>query len=135
MLGGITGDPVGSNAKERKDVVVAEIGGDGKLGPWLAAGALPTAISVSSAQLHQDSVYVVGGLEEGGFTNKIRRATFLEDGTLSEFTTLDAKLPDARGHVHQTPMYGSFIYSVGGKNDDNESLGTIDVGRFEAPVE
>lgn len=135
VLGGITGDPVGANAKNRKDVVVAEIGDDGKLSPWFAAGALPTAISVSSAQLHRDAVYVVGGLEEGGFTNKIRRATFLEDGTLGDFATLDATLPDARGHVHQTPMYGSFIYSVGGKNDDNESLGTIDIGRFEPSVE
>lgn len=135
VLGGITGDPVGSKAKDRKDVVVAEIGTDGKLGPWLAAGALPTAISVSAAQLRDEFVYVTGGLEEGGFTNKVRRASFNEDGTLTDFTTLKATLPDARGHVHQTPMYGSFIYSVGGKNDDNESLGTIDVGRFEAPVE
>jgi hypothetical protein len=135
VLGGITGDPVGSNAKNRKDVVVAEIGDDGKLGEWFAAGALPTSISVSAAQLYQDAVYITGGLEEAGFTNKIRRATFLEDGTLSEFTTLEATLPDARGHVHQTPMHGSFIYSVGGKNDDNESLGTIDIGKFEAPVE
>lgn len=135
VLGGITGNPVGNNAKERKDVVFAEIGADGKLSPWYAGGALPEAISVSSAQLHEDSVWVVGGLEEGGFTNKIRRATFNEDGTLTEFTTLKATLPDARGHVHQTPMYGSFIYSVGGKNDDNESLGTIDVGRFEPQVE
>lgn len=135
VLGGITGDPVGSKAKDRKDVVVAEIGTDGKLGPWLAAGALPTAISVSAAQLRDEFVYVTGGLEEGGFTNKVRRASFNEDGTLTDFTTLKATLPDARGHVHQTPMYGSFIYSVGGKNDDNESLGTIDIGRFEAPVE
>jgi hypothetical protein len=135
VLGGITGDPVGSNAKNRKDVVVAEIGADGKLGPWLAAGALPTSISVSAAQLHQDFVYVTGGLEEDGFTNKIRRASFNDDGTLTDFTTLKATLPDARGHVHQTPMYGSFIYSVGGKNDDNESLGTIDVGRFEPAIE
>jgi hypothetical protein len=135
VLGGITGAPTGSNSKNRKDAVVAEIAADGKLGPWFAAGALPTSISVSSAQLHEDFVYVAGGLEEDGFTNKIRRATFNEDGTLTEFTTLKATLPDPRGHVHQTPMYGAFIYSVGGKNDDNESLGTIDVGRFEAPVE
>lgn len=135
VLGGITGDPVGSNSKNRKDVVVAEISADGKLGSWLAAGALPTSISVSAAQLHRDFVYVAGGLEEGGFTNKIRRASFNDDGTLTDFTTLKSTLPDARGHVHQTPMHGSFIYSVGGKNDDNESLGTIDVGRFDPPVE
>lgn len=134
VFGGIHGSNR-TNPADRKDVVEAEIGPDGKLGPWLAAGSLPEAISVSSAQIHEDGVYVVGGLEEGGFTNKIRRATFKEDGTLTEFTTLKATLPGARGHVHQTPVYGSFIYSVGGKNDDNESLGTIDVGRFEAPVE
>lgn len=131
VLGGIRGNPVGNQADNRKDVVAADIAPDGTLGEWYGAGALPTSISVSSALLYQDAVYVFGGLEEGGFTAKIRRATFTDDGTLSAFTTLKTQLPDARGHVHQTPAYGSFVYSVGGKNDLDESLGTIDVGRFE----
>lgn len=131
LLGGLRGDPVGNKQDNRKDIVAADIAPDGTLGEWYGAGALPTSISVSSAQLYKDAVYVFGGLESDAFTAKIRRATFLEDGTLSEFATLKAQLPDARGHVHQTPIYGSFIYSVGGKNDLDESLGTIDVGRFD----
>ncbi len=131
LLGGLRGDPVGNKQDNRKDIVAADIAPDGTLGEWYGAGTLPTAISVSSAQLYKDAVYVFGGLESDAFSAKIRRATFLEDGTLSEFTTMKAELPDARGHVHQTPMYGSFIFSVGGKNDLDESLGTIDVGRFE----
>lgn len=131
VLGGIRGNPVGNQADNRKDVVAADIAPDGTLGDWYGAGTLPTSISVSSALLYKDAVYVMGGLEEGGFTSKIRRATFADDGTLSDFTTLKTQLPDARGHVHQTPAWGSFVFSVGGKNDLDESLGTVDVGRFE----
>lgn len=131
LLGGLRGDPVGNKQDNRKDIVAADIAPDGTLGEWYGAGTLPTSISVSSAQLYKDAVYVFGGLESDAFSAKIRRATFLEDGTLSDFTTLKTELPDARGHVHQTPMHGPFIFSVGGKNDLDESLGTIDVGRFE----
>lgn len=130
LLGGLRGDPA-AEPEERKDVVFAEIDADGALGPWNAAGALPAALSVSSAQLYKDAVYVFGGLEPSGFTTKIRRATFEADGTLTKFDTLAAKLPDPRGHVHQTPMHGPFIYSVGGKDSSEVSLGEVDVGRFE----
>ncbi|MBX3189824.1 MAG: hypothetical protein KF819_22555 [Labilithrix sp.] len=131
VLGGLTGDPAGDMV-DRSDAIVADIGDDGALGAWAPAGKLPTSVSVSSAQLYKDAVYVVGGLEDAaGFTDKIRRATFEADGTLSDFATVEGKLPGARGHVHQTPMYETFIYSVGGKDNANKSLGTIDVGKFE----
>ena len=130
LVGGITGDPV-AKSENRKDVVFAPIAEDGSLGEWTAAGSLPTSVSVSAAQLYKDAVYVFGGLESGGFSKKIRRATFEPDGTLSRFATLASTLPDPRGHVHQTPMYKQFIYSVGGKDADDHSLDAIDVGHFD----
>lgn len=131
LVGGITGDPAG-DMEDRSDAVMAEIDAEGSIGAWTPAGKLPASVSVSSAQLYKDAVYIVGGLEGiDGFTDKIRRATFLPDGTLSEFATVAGKLPGARGHVHQTPMYKTFIYSVGGKDNAQKSLGTVDVGTFE----
>ncbi len=130
VVGGITGDPVGNAATGHKDVVSAPIDADGMLGEWEDAGALPAELSVSSALLRDDAVYVVGGLEDVAFTTTVRRATFTEDGKLTPFVTSNAKLPEARGHVHQLPQWGTFFYSVGGKNDLDESLGTVDIGSF-----
>jgi hypothetical protein len=130
VMGGLTGDPTGTYT-DRSDVVMADIGDDGALGAWTPAGKLPTALGVSSAALYKDAVYTVGGLEGDGFTDKIRRATFADDGTLSAFATLPNKLPAARGHVHQTPIWKTFMFSVGGKDDTQASLGTVDIGRFE----
>ncbi|MBS2012006.1 MAG: hypothetical protein JST00_03910 [Deltaproteobacteria bacterium] len=130
IVGGLTGDPT-ADYTDRSDVIMADIGDDGALGPWTPAGKLPATLSVSSAQLYKDAVYMVGGLEGLGFTDKIRRATFNADGTLSEIATVPGKLPSARGHVHQTPMYKTYFFSVGGKDDGNNSLGTVDIGQFQ----
>lgn len=130
VVGGLTGDPAGDYI-DRSDVIMAPIGDDGALGAWSAAGKLPLALGVSSAQLYEDAVYLVGGLEGGIFSDKIRRGTFNEDGTLSAFATMPGTLPAARGHVHETPMWKTFFFSVGGQDDNGTSLGTVDVGHFE----
>lgn len=131
VLGGITGDPTG-DLVDRSDAIVADIGDDGALGAWASAGELPEALSVTAAQLYKDAVYIVGGLEDGvRFSDKVRRATFEPDGRLTSFVVLPNKLPAGRGHVHQTPMWRTSIFSVGGKDNDQSSLGTVDVGRFE----
>lgn len=130
VVGGLTGSAMG-DYDEHADVISAPIDDAGSLGAWEPAGKLPAGLSVSSALLRDDAVYVVGGLETGGFTTTVRRATFGADGTLTPFVTSNASLPDARGHVHQLPQWGSFFYSVGGKNDREESLSTVDIGRFE----
>jgi len=131
IVGGITGDPT-ATATDRKDAVYADIADDGTLGKWTPAGQLPKSLSVSSATLYKDAVYIFGGLENGAtFTNRIRRATFEADGTLSAFATMPALLPDPRGHVHQTPMHGRFLYSVGGKNEEDKSLDAVDIATFE----
>jgi hypothetical protein len=132
VVGGLTGDPTSTNIVDHSDAIMATIGDDGALGAWSAAGTLPASLSVSSAQLYKDAVYLVGGLEGNtAFSDQIRRATFNEDGTLTAFATLPSKLPAPRGHVHQTPMWKSFFFSVGGKDDDQKSLGTVDIGSFQ----
>jgi hypothetical protein len=132
MVGGLTGDPVGNQAVSHDDCVYADIDDQGKLGDWKSAGKMPVAASVSSAQLYEDAVYTFGGLENDNstFSDAIRRATFNADGTLTAFTTLKSKLPEPRGHVHDTPIWKNFIFSAGGQDDLGESLGTVDVGTF-----
>jgi hypothetical protein len=131
VLGGLTGDPAGDYV-DRSDAIVADIGADGTLGAWGAAGKLPDTLAVSSAQIYDDAVYVFGGIEgDDSFTNKILRTTFNPDGTLAKFATMPGTLPDARGHVHETPMWKTFIFSVGGQDNAGKSLGTVDIGRFK----
>lgn len=131
LAGGLTGDPIGNNFTGHKDVVSALVDDDGVLGPWEDAGTLPAEVSVTAALLHDDALYVVGGLEDGvTFTTSVRRAAFDDGGKLTPFVTSNAALPEARGHVHQLPTWGRFFYSVGGKND-SASLGTVDIGRFD----
>lgn len=129
LVGGLTGDPTGEYT-DHDDVMMADIGETGALGAWTPAGKLPTTLGVSSAQLYKDAVYMVGGLEGDSFSDKIRRFTFNPDGTVTDIVTISAKLPSPRGHVHQTPMYKGFFFSVGGK-DENSSLGTVDIGQFQ----
>ena len=130
VVGGLTGDPAGDYI-DRSDVIMADIGDDGALGAWSAAGKLPMALGVSSAQLYKDAVYLVGGIEGGIFSDKVHRGTFNEDGTLAPIATLPTTLPAARGHVHETPMWKTFFFSVGGQDDNGTSLGTVDVGHFQ----
>ncbi|HEY8072994.1 MAG TPA: hypothetical protein VIF62_02765 [Labilithrix sp.] len=132
LVGGLTGDPVGNNAVSHADCVFAEIDDSGVVGAWKPAGKLPVTLDVSSAQLYEDAVYTLGGIADDSlaFTNTIRRATFNDDGTLSKFDTLPTTLPDDRGHVHDTPMWKSFMFSAAGQNDSGDSIGTVDVLHF-----
>ncbi len=133
LMGGLTGDPTKTSI-DRQDVVSAEILAGGRLGPWTAAGALASPLSVSAALLRDDVVWVLGGYEgadAAGYTDRVQRGTFAKDGSIASFEVVDAKLPQARAHVHQTPVYGKHLYSVAGKSSEQEPVGTIDIGTFE----
>ena len=137
LAGGLSEGPQ-TNPPSRTDVVRAEIRPDGSLGEWLEAGTLPVPLSVSSAEVRGCSVYFFGGLSNNKsskpFTDTVLRGTLAEDGSVIDVVVERSKLSVERGHVHQTPSYGKFIYSVGGRgNDALSSLGTVDVGTFSAP--
>ncbi len=53
------------------------------------------------------------------------------DGAFTAGGALEGKLTVKRGHVHQTPVLGRFIYSVGGRTNNLSTVGTIDVGTIE----
>lgn len=134
IAGGLTGDPV-ENPPSRSDIIRTTIGDDGSLGDWETVGKFPTGgLSVSAAQVFGRSVYFMGGLPGGSsYTKNVYTAHINEDGSLGPVTALPTKLPTARAHVHQTPVLGHNIYSVGGHLDSESSTGEVVVGTFAAP--
>jgi hypothetical protein len=135
VAGGLTGDPV-MNPPSRKDIIRAKLGVDGSLGDWEPAGVIPKGLSISAAQVFARRVFFFGGLPvSGNYTNVIQSAAFDPDGLLGETKPLPVKLSVGRGHVHQTPMYGRFIYSVAGKHGigEDDSTGSVEIGTFSAP--
>jgi hypothetical protein len=131
VVGGLTGDPAGK-LEEHADVIRAKIEPDGTLGAFSPAGKLGRTLSVSAAQLFNDQVYVFGGLTSGdAYTDAIQRASFAADGSVQEFVKAPVKLSVARAHVHQLPVFERYIYSIGGLDNDGESVGTVDIGTFE----
>lgn len=133
LAGGMTGDPE-KNPPNRTDVVRARLGADGSVGEWEKAGALPKGgLSVGAAEVFARQVFVLGGLVGGGkFTKNVYAASIDAEGMLGAFAVLPAKLPTARGHVHQTPIHGRTIYSVGGRFESEESTAEVVTGTFEA---
>jgi len=130
LVGGLDKGPVG-NPPSLSDVVRAKLQPDGTLGAWEAAGAISSPLSVSAAQEVGCSILFAGGLDDGKsgpFSDGILRGSVGSDGTFKAEAPLDARLSVKRGHVHQTPMYGRFMYSVAGRANDMSTLGTIDVG-------
>ncbi|MEO6417762.1 MAG: hypothetical protein ABIP39_00045 [Polyangiaceae bacterium] len=134
LVGGLTESPQG-NPPSRKDVLLTQILSDGSLDAWTPAGDLPISLSVSAAQLYGCSIYMFGGLTDGSqalpYTDRILRSSIATDGTLAATTVIAPKLSIARGHVHQTPVYKNFIYSVAGRQADQTAIGTIDIGTFQ----
>jgi hypothetical protein len=110
----------------------AEIGEDGSLGPWVAAGELPAPMNVGAAELFLDRVYWVGGMHGvHGATASVLESAFRDDGSVADVVTSAAKLSAERMHVHQTPVYKTWIYAVGGRDTQDASLASIDIGTFE----
>ena len=116
VVGGLDGHPAQGNALY-VDIWRAEIQPDGTLGEWKRASVLPNAYATHSAFAHGDHVYVVGGVEnDQRFVNTIWRAPINAEGKFGAWEQVDPGLPAARAHVHETPVMGGRVYSVGGSN-------------------
>jgi hypothetical protein len=116
----------------RADVIRADISASGELGAWMAAGTLPSPLSVSAVEAVGCSWLFLGGLDEsakpGPFSNRVLRGTVDDDGTFHGEPALQGKLNVRRGHVHQTPRYRNALYSVGGRGNDGATLGVVEIG-------
>lgn len=131
LVGGITGNPVGNMEMLHKDVIFAPIASDGTLGDWQMAGDLAAPLSITNATVYGEAIYFLGGLELGSsYSAKVLRLTLNADGTIANETQV-AKLMTGRGHVHNVPMFQNFMYSVGGHDNFDKSLGNIDILKLE----
>lgn len=115
------------------DVLRAPIAEDGTLGQWSKVADLPENGGALSVIELGGFVYAFGGVKgsRAGLEviSTVRRAAFQPDGSLGSWEDA-AKLPTARGHVHQTPLVGGHVFSIGGAKDDGSAMGDVLVGTF-----
>jgi hypothetical protein len=107
------------DSREAPEIWRSITDGEGVVSGWEVVGEIADAPWTASTFFHNNYVYVVGGGNGSGFLaqflDHIRQAPLNSDFTLGEFEDVDAKLPIARSHVHQTPIHDGRIYSVGGR--------------------
>ncbi len=132
LVGGLDKSPLG-NPPSRKDVVRARVQADHTLSAWEKAGAISSPLSISAVERVGCSLLFVGGLDDtvvkdGPYSNHILRASLGGDGALRSESPLATSLNVSRGHVHQTPRHGRFVYSVGGRGNDDVTLGVVEIG-------
>jgi hypothetical protein len=94
---------------------------------WQPAGEMPTALSMASAQVVLGRVYFAGGMDSDDVALDRILASAVDNGVLVGAQTLPAKLSVARMHVHQTPVYRRWMYSVGGRDHHAGALGSVDI--------
>lgn len=122
VFSGIDGSGIGFDPMDYRDGLVTTIDAEGNLGPW-ARFELPFASVAGSATVVGRAVYVVGGLENLVPTGTVWRAELRGD-TLGPFS-LSSALPFARAHVHHTPAWRQFIYSVGGNTGNHVAVDRV----------
>jgi hypothetical protein len=100
-------------------ILRSTFGENGEITGWEQVGEMTEAPWTASSFVYRNYVFVVGGGQGSGFAarfvDRVRIAPVLPDFTLGAFEDVDDKLPIARSHVHQTPIYGGRVYSVGGR--------------------
>lgn len=99
-----------------KDHRYAQIQDDGSLGQWQEAAQLPTHISGNSVIQHNQTVYLLGGRGLQSMTNQVWHAKVSEDGTLSQWTTVES-MPNPRFH-NSAALYDGRLYISGGIQPD-----------------
>ena len=129
LVAGNAGNPAG-DAQPLADVIRAPIGKDGALGAWTTVSTLDSTFATHAAVVHDDHLYVIGGVENNRrFSDRVIRAPFRADGSIGAWETVDAPLPAPRAHVHQIPVHGDRMFSVGG-SVSGKALPDVVVGAF-----
>ncbi len=131
VVAGLDGNPAGEH-RQLRDILRAPILADGSLGSWSEAGRIDSAYATHAAFVRDGWVYVVGGVENNArFVGTVQRAPINPGGTLGPFERA-APLPIGRGHVHQTPLWKDWVYSVGG-SASRRLVTAVHIGTFKFP--
>ena len=108
----------GSTAAALPDILRATVSSAGDLGPWENYGSLAKGLASPSVSVFLDQLYVFAGMTtlSGGEVAGVARAPLDAMGKVGAFADLP-KLPLARAHSHQTPLFKGHFYSVGGSKN------------------
>jgi hypothetical protein len=129
LSGGLAGDPF-ADPPFLTEVWRARIDTDGSLRDWTPATPLPVGIATHASFVHDGWLYVAGGIgDKPAMRAQVLRAP-IRDGQLGAWQRA-GDLPLARGHVHQLPLAGDRIYSLGGAIDFQlRSTTEVHIGTF-----
>jgi len=132
VVAGLNGNPAGEH-EQLRDILRAPIQADGTLGAWTSVGRLDSAYATHAAFVKDGWVYVVGGVENNArFVATVQRAPIRAGGTIGFFEPTTS-LPAGRGHVHQTPVRGDYVYSVAGSASRRVSS-AVHIGSFKGRI-
>lgn len=112
LAGGLSGLS-GASGFELDTTTVAELRGDGTLGPWTMGPRLPSPVMHHTCHAHARAMYCVGGRIKGNLTTDLAVRTELgPDGKLLPFAPITA-LPLSIG-FQQAFVHGARLYVAGG---------------------
>ncbi len=114
-------------------VLRSELDANGMLTGWAVAGEIESPPWTSAGVTYRGYFFLIGGGEGGPgeehYVNRVRRARF-DEGALTPFADVDT-LPAQRAHVHQAPLLGDHVYSVGGRTQatpQGQSIARVFIG-------
>lgn len=124
------GGSSGSGASNGSTTVnYSKVNGNGTLGSWTSASALPQALASPVALIANNVIYVIGGTDTGVVQNTVYYAHINADGSLGSWQTSANTLPVALKFSGGAISNG-FIYVVGGENSSNAAVNTV----YYAPI-
>lgn len=127
VVAGLSGNPNDDSAISHADVWRAALHDDGSLGEWEEQPELPKVLAAHSATVAGRSVFVMGGLGTAGPSAAVFRADFADDNSLGPWQEMDP-LPQARVHVHQSPIWGNHVYRIAGSTGGMQPKKDVAIG-------
>jgi len=115
LVGGFEGMPVGNMISPLPDILRAVQDDTGMITDWEVIGRLEETPSTHSSFVRSGRLFVLGGVADADFLDRIRSAPILCDGSIGDFTDVTSPLPVGRSHVHQTPIVNNRLYSIAGR--------------------
>ena len=113
LVGGLIQD-TSDGSPMAHEILAARLGDDGAPGTFAVVGTFDDPVGTLAAFALNGSIYALGGLtEDDAYDARIRRAPIQPDASLGAFADA-GELPEARSHVHQTPLYRGHLYTMGG---------------------
>lgn len=110
------------------NVYYATINADGTLGAWTAAPSLPAAQCGMATVMTKNRIYVMGGMQAGGYVNSVYSAPVDDAGVIGTWVT-ETSLPGIL-HGSQAIVTKNRVYMLGGATSYSTHVNTV----YTAPI-